>query len=107
LYLNLVLEYVPETVYRIAKHYNKMHQRMPLIYVKLYTYQICRALAYIHNGIGVCHRDIKPQNLLVSCQSRNPFPVSCHQAAGFCGNSVPLKSRAEIKRISLGSHFAE
>ena len=61
-----MLEYVPETVYRIAKHYNKMHQRMPLLYVKLYTYQICRALAYIHNGIGVCHRDIKPQNLLVS-----------------------------------------
>lgn len=28
-------------------------------------WQICRALAYIHGGIGVCHRDIKPQNLLV------------------------------------------
>ncbi|KAM6566716.1 hypothetical protein CsatA_025844 [Cannabis sativa] len=39
---------------------------MPLIYVKLYTYQICRALAYIHNCIGICHRDIKPQNLLVN-----------------------------------------
>lgn len=41
LYLNLVLEYVPETVYRIAKHYNRMNQRMPLVYVKLYTYQVC------------------------------------------------------------------
>ncbi|CAN6453113.1 unnamed protein product [Victoria cruziana] len=66
LYLNLVLEYVPETVYRVLKHYSRMNQRMPLIYVKLYTYQICRALAYIHGGIGVCHRDIKPQNLLVN-----------------------------------------
>lgn len=66
LYLNLVLEYVPETVHRVIKHYNKMNQRMPLIYVKLYFYQICRALAYIHNCIGVCHRDIKPQNLLVN-----------------------------------------
>ncbi|XP_038905662.1 glycogen synthase kinase-3 homolog MsK-3 isoform X1 [Benincasa hispida] len=66
LYLNLVLEYVPETVHRVIKHYNKMNQRMPLIYVKLYFYQICRALSYIHNSIGVCHRDIKPQNLLVN-----------------------------------------
>ncbi|KAK6153072.1 hypothetical protein DH2020_012713 [Rehmannia glutinosa] len=65
LYLNLVLEYVPETVYRVARHYSKANQRMPMIYVKLYTYQIFRALAYIH-GIGVCHRDIKPQNLLVN-----------------------------------------
>ncbi|MCO5603572.1 hypothetical protein L7F22_057723 [Adiantum nelumboides] len=68
-FLNLVLEYVPETVYRVAKHYNRMNQRMPLVFVKLYTYQICRALAYIHGAVGVCHRDIKPQNLLVNPQS--------------------------------------
>ncbi|XP_042504291.1 shaggy-related protein kinase kappa isoform X2 [Macadamia integrifolia] len=66
LYLNLVLEFVPETVNRISRHYNRINQRMPLIYVKLYTYQICRALAYIHNCVGICHRDIKPQNLLVN-----------------------------------------
>nr|GMD42293.1 shaggy-related protein kinase alpha [Ipomoea batatas] len=66
LYLNLVLEYVPETVHRVIKHYNKLNQRIPLIFVKLYTYQIFRALSYIHCSIGVCHRDIKPQNLLVN-----------------------------------------
>ncbi|XP_050916311.1 shaggy-related protein kinase theta-like [Lathyrus oleraceus] len=55
LYLNLVLEYVPETVHRVIKHYNKLNQRMPMIYVKLYTYQIFRALSYIHRCIGVCH----------------------------------------------------
>jgi len=65
-YLNLVLEYVSETVYRICKYYSRMNQRMPLIYVQLYTYQICRALSYIHRVVGVCHRDIKPQNLLVN-----------------------------------------
>nr|GEV25434.1 shaggy-related protein kinase epsilon-like [Tanacetum cinerariifolium] len=65
-YLNVVLEYVPETVYRVTRHYSRMTQHIPLIYVQLYTYQICRALNYIHSVIGVCHRDIKPQNLLVN-----------------------------------------
>jgi serine/threonine protein kinase len=40
LYLNLVLEFVPETVNRMARQYNRMNQRVPLIYVKLYTYQV-------------------------------------------------------------------
>lgn len=43
-YLNLVLEFVPETVNRIARQYNRMNQRMPLIYVKLFTYQVCALL---------------------------------------------------------------
>ena len=63
-FLNLVLEFVPETVYRISKHYAKAGQRMPTLFVKLYVFQMCRALAHIH-ALGVCHRDIKPQNLLV------------------------------------------
>lgn len=41
LYLNLVLEFVPETLSRVARHYSRMNQRIPLIYVKLYTYQVC------------------------------------------------------------------
>ncbi|KAH9604074.1 hypothetical protein KSS87_010414 [Heliosperma pusillum] len=65
-YLNLVLEYVPETIYRVLKQFNSMNQHMPTFFVKLYIYQICRSLNYLHNVIGVCHRDIKPQNILVS-----------------------------------------
>jgi kinase len=40
-YLNLVLEFVSETVYRVAKYYNRMNQRVPILYVKLYAYQVC------------------------------------------------------------------
>ncbi|CAI9784379.1 unnamed protein product [Fraxinus pennsylvanica] len=46
-------------------HYSNSNQRMPLIYVKLYTYQLFTGLAYLHTVARVCHRDIKPQNLLV------------------------------------------
>ncbi|KAF9599616.1 hypothetical protein IFM89_001206 [Coptis chinensis] len=66
LFLNLVMEYVPKTVYRVLRHYSNVNQRMPLIYVKLYMYQIFRGLAYIHTVHGVSHKDVKPQNLLVS-----------------------------------------
>jgi len=65
LYLNLVLEYVPETVYSISRHHQKTKIALPHIYVKLYLYQLSRALAHIH-ALGICHRDIKPQNLLVN-----------------------------------------
>jgi glycogen synthase kinase 3 beta len=35
-----------------------------MILVKLYSYQLLRALAYLEN-LGICHRDIKPQNILI------------------------------------------
>ncbi|XP_052123078.1 glycogen synthase kinase-3 beta isoform X3 [Frankliniella occidentalis] len=67
-YLNLVLEYIPETVYKVARHYSKSKQYVPISYIKLYMYQLFRSLAYIHS-LGICHRDIKPQNLLLDPQS--------------------------------------
>ncbi len=34
-YLNVVMEYCSDTVYRVMKHYNKLKQPMPLLYVKV------------------------------------------------------------------------
>ena len=34
-FLNLVLEYVPETVYRVARHYSKSKQTIPMLYIKV------------------------------------------------------------------------
>eukprot|EP01006_Ploeotia_vitrea_P032409 TRINITY_DN64626_c0_g1_i1.p1 TRINITY_DN64626_c0_g1~~TRINITY_DN64626_c0_g1_i1.p1 ORF type:complete len:428 (-),score=-16.57 TRINITY_DN64626_c0_g1_i1:14-1297(-) len=63
-YLNLVLEYVPETMYSVAKQYSRAKEPFPILLAKIYMYQLARSLAHIH-GMGICHRDLKPQNLLV------------------------------------------
>ena len=63
-YLNVVMEHIPDTLYKVMKNYMKQKQNVPDLQVKLYAYQLLRAIAYIHS-MGICHRDIKPQNVLV------------------------------------------
>ena len=68
IYLNLVMPFIPETIYRTTRNHTKAQKNVPILLVKLYMYQCCRALAYCH-ALGVCHRDIKPQNLLLDPES--------------------------------------
>mmetsp|Transcript_39406 Transcript_39406/g.103158 ORF Transcript_39406/g.103158 Transcript_39406/m.103158 type:complete len:384 (-) Transcript_39406:67-1218(-) len=68
LFLNVVMEYMSDTLHRVIKFFNKLKQMMPLVYMRVYTYQMLRSLAYIHQ-LSICHRDIKPQNLLVDGQT--------------------------------------
>eukprot|EP01068_Selenidium_serpulae_P015806 Selendium_serpulae@DN6244_c0_g3_i1.p1 len=67
-YLNVVMEYVPETVYKVIKTFFRSSSSIPVMLVKVYAFQMCRSLGYLH-GKGICHRDIKPQNLLVNTQA--------------------------------------
>ncbi|KAL4469797.1 hypothetical protein ABPG72_022117 [Tetrahymena utriculariae] len=62
-YLNIVMEYVPETLSKVIRTYRKSKQPFPPLLLKVFSYQMFRALAYL-KGIGICHRDIKPQNIL-------------------------------------------
>ncbi|KAK2196978.1 bifunctional Serine-threonine-protein kinase [Babesia duncani] len=67
-FLNLVMEFVPETVHRVMRSYFKRYHHFPLKLVKIYAFQICRALGYLH-AKGICHRDLKPHNLLVDLET--------------------------------------
>lgn len=66
-YLNLVMDFIPDTLYKILRFYFKKSYDFPNALGKIYSYQMFRALAYIHN-ISICHRDIKPQNILINIQ---------------------------------------
>ena len=67
-YLNLIMEYMPQTLHRELKLYSKQKKQMPLLIIKLYSYQIIRGLAYMH-ALGICHRDIKPDNILTDTET--------------------------------------
>lgn len=67
-YLNLVMEFIPETIYQTIRAHARIHNTIPFMLTKMYSYQIFRAISYIHK-LGICHRDIKPQNLLLNPQT--------------------------------------
>ncbi|EEA04995.1 protein kinase domain-containing protein [Cryptosporidium muris RN66] len=76
-YLNIVMECLGGSMYQLLKQCNNVSYKdsfpscgngLPIILVKLYSYQIFRALAYM-STLNVCHRDIKPQNLLLNPSS--------------------------------------
>ncbi|ORC92615.1 putative glycogen synthase kinase-3 alpha [Trypanosoma theileri] len=65
-YLNVVMEFVPDTLHRTCRNYFRRLSSPPMIMVKLYMYQLLRSIACLHlPSVNVCHRDIKPHNVLV------------------------------------------
>jgi len=69
IYLNMVMNYVPENLNRIVRNHFKNKEEFPIFLIKLYSFQMARAIAYLHS-MNILNRDIKPQNVLVD-QSTN------------------------------------
>ena len=72
MYLNLVMNYVPNNLNKINKNYIQKKEQFPIFLIKLYSFQIARALNYIHSK-NICHRDIKPKNILIDPSTNKVF----------------------------------
>lgn len=69
------------------KRYMDKNQ-MDMTQIKSFAYQLCRGLAFCHSR-GVMHRDLKPQNLLVTADGRLKI-ADFGLARAFCPPIRPL-----------------
>ena len=72
LYLNIVMEYIPDNLYTIIRHFSKTKEKFPETLVMVYSYQLFRCLHYL-KSLRIMHRDIKPQNMLVDTRNHQIY----------------------------------
>ncbi|WPK27622.1 hypothetical protein PUMCH_005018 [Australozyma saopauloensis] len=64
IYQNLTMECLPSNLQNEIKYYRGSRYTIPYPHMKAYTFQLARAMMYLH-GFSISHRDIKPSNILV------------------------------------------
>ena len=62
-FLNCVMEYVPLTLSTAISSYRRSNAAFPPFVAKLLSFQMLKAIGYLQS-IGICHRDVKPQNIM-------------------------------------------
>lgn len=83
--LYLIFEFLDKD---LKRYLDSMQGALPLEQAKSFTYQMCRGLAFCHSR-GVMHRDLKPQNLLVTPDGRLKL-ADFGLARAFCPPIRPL-----------------
>lgn len=63
-YLNVVMDYYPFNLYESIQQYRNKGD-ISRLKMKVLAYQMFRGLLYL-SSIGIAHRDMKPQNILVN-----------------------------------------
>ena len=70
IYLHIVMDYYSESLYGFCRYYGKSNNAFPPALIMLYSYQMLRAVNYL-KCISICHRDIKPQNIMIDSKTQN------------------------------------
>lgn len=63
-FLSLVLEYLPSSMDKLLKEAERKKTPLGHELIRQCMREFIRSLEYLH-GLGICHRDIKPHNVLV------------------------------------------
>lgn len=83
--LYLIFEFLDKD---LKRYLDSIPEPLPLERAKSFTFQMCRGLAFCHSR-GVMHRDLKPQNLLVTPDGRLKL-ADFGLARAFCPPIRPL-----------------
>lgn len=67
-FLSLVLECLPSSLDKVLKEAEKKKANLSLPLIRSTMSEFIRSLEYLH-GAGICHRDIKPHNVLVDAEN--------------------------------------
>ena len=91
-FLHLVMDYLPETIRSSMLKQQKRGKSIDGNHIKAYLWQTFRALEYIH-ARRICHRDIKPDNLLC-----DPVSLKCRLCDFGC-SKVLVKGQPNVSYI--------